>query len=159
MKQGSPSAGYHRRLLYPEIPRDMMHAAFQMRPYRDQNRQSGRRSNTTSASVRYAPQAPNRPVAQEDLGFHPALAYKYSGERGVCKVVIPSKAKQGRGIPWNDLKVSATGSLDFARDGKKTQNRFRSPRLFAERWRRGVLETTCGWIRKSRPRGPACDDE
>src|SRR4029453_17600245 len=85
MKRGSPSAGYHRRLLYPGILRDMMHAAFQMRQYRDQNRQSGRRSNTTSASVRYAPQAPDRPVAQEDLGFHPALAYKYSGERGACK--------------------------------------------------------------------------
>ena len=86
MKQGSPSAGYHRRLLYPEILRDMMHAAFQMRPYRDQNRQSGRRSNTTNAGVKYAPQVPDRPVAQEDLGFHPALAYKYSGERGACKV-------------------------------------------------------------------------
>ena len=86
MKQGSPSAGYHRRLLYPEILRDMMHAAFQMRPYRDQNRRSGRRSNTTNAAVRYAPPAPDRPLAQEDLGFHPALAYKYSGERGACKV-------------------------------------------------------------------------
>ena len=86
MKQGSPSAGYHRRLLSPEILRDMMHAAFQMRPYRDQNRQSGRRSNTTNAGVKYAPHAPDRPVAQEDLGFHPALAYKYSGERGACKV-------------------------------------------------------------------------
>src|SRR2546430_17637150 len=86
MKEGSPSAGYHRRLLYPEILRDMMHAAFQMRPYRDQNRQSGRRSNTTNAGVMYAPQAPDRPVAQEDLGFHPALDYKYSGERGACKV-------------------------------------------------------------------------
>src|SRR5207248_3850304 len=113
MRQGSPSAGYHRRLLYPEILRDMMHAAFQMRPYRDQNHQSGRRSNTTNGGVKYAPQAPDRPVAQEDLGFHPALAYKYSGERGACKVVIPSEA----------------------RDDKKTQNRFRSPGLFAERWR------------------------
>src|SRR5438132_9418517 len=86
MKQGSPSAGYHRRLLYPEILRDMMHAAFQMRPYRDQNHQSARRSNTTNGWVKYAPQAPDRPVAQEDLGFHPALAYKYSGEPGACKV-------------------------------------------------------------------------
>src|SRR5438874_5232675 len=113
MKQGSPSAGYRRRLLYPEILRDMMHAAFQMRPYRDQNHQSARRSNTTNGGVKYVPQAPDRPVAQEDLGFHPALAYKYSGERGACKVVIPSEA----------------------RDDKKTQNRFRSPGLFAERWR------------------------
>jgi hypothetical protein len=148
MKQVSPSDGYHRRLLYPEILRDMIHAAFQMRPYRDQNHQSERRSNTTNAGVKHAPQAPDRPVAQEDLGFHPALAYKYSGERGACKVVIPSEAKQSRGcnaadevcearlsIPWNDLKVSATGLLDFARDDKKTQNRFRSPGLFAERWR------------------------
>src|SRR5512132_3651769 len=131
MKRGSPSAGYHRRLLYPGILRDMMHAAFQMRPYRDQNRRSGRRSNTTNASVRYAPQAPDKPVGQEDLGFHPASAYKYSGERGACKVVIPSEAKQSRGIPWKDLKLSATGSLDFAWDETKTQNRFRSPRLFA----------------------------
>src|SRR6266481_2889558 len=134
MRQGSPSAGYHKRLLYREILRDMMHAAFQMRPYRDQNRQSGRRSNTTNAGVKYAAQAPDKRAAQEDLGFHLALAYKYSGERGVCKVVIPSEAKQSRGIPWNDLKVSATGSLDFARDDKKTQNRFRSPGIFAERW-------------------------
>src|SRR6267142_6172428 len=86
MKQGSPFAGYHRRLLSPEILRDKMHAVFQKRPYRDQNRQSGRRSNTTNAVVMYAPPAPDRPVAQEDLGFHPALAYKYSGERGACKV-------------------------------------------------------------------------
>ena len=113
----------------------MMHAAFQMRPYRAQNRQSGRRSNTTNAGVKFGPQAPDKPVAQEDLRFHRALAYKYSGERGVCKVVIPSEALQSRGIPWNDLKVSATGFLDFARDDKKTQNRFRSPRLFAERRR------------------------
>ena len=113
----------------------MMRAAFQMRPYRDQNRRSARRSNITDAAVKYAPQAPDILLAREDLGFHPTLAYKYSGERGACKVVIPSEAKRSRGIPWNDLKVSATGSLDFARDGKKTQNRFRSPRLFAERWR------------------------
>jgi len=51
------------------------------------------------------PQALDGPVAQEDLGFHPALAYKYSGERGACKVVIPNDAKQSRGVPWNDLKV------------------------------------------------------
>src|SRR5580765_4699569 len=134
MKQGSLSAGYHRRLLYPEILRDKTHAAFRMRPYRDQHRQSGRRSNTTNAGVKYAPRAADRSLAQEDLGFHPASAYKYSGERGACKVVIPSEAKQSRGIRWNDLKVSATGSLDFARDDKKTQNRFCSLRLFAERW-------------------------
>src|SRR4026209_1617241 len=91
MKRGSPSAGYHRLLLYPGILRDMMHATFQMRPYRDQNRQSGRRSNTISAGVNFGPQAPDKPVAQEDLRFHPALAYKYSGERGACKVVIPAK--------------------------------------------------------------------
>src|SRR4029453_6011494 len=134
MKQGSPSAGYHRRLLYPENLRDMMHEAFQMRLCPDQNRRSGRRSNITNASVRYVVSASDRSLVQEDLGFHPALAYKYSGERGACKVVIPSEAKQSRGFPWNDLKVSATGSLDFARDDKKTQNRFRSPRLFTERW-------------------------
>ena len=52
-------------------------------------------------------------MAREDLGFHPALAYKYSGERGACKVVIPSEAKQSRGVPWSDLKISVTGSLDF----------------------------------------------
>src|SRR5262245_14588219 len=104
MKQESPSAGYHKQLLYPENLRDMMHAAFQMRPCRDQNRQSGRRSNTTNAGVKYVPQATNRPIAQADLGFHRALAYKYSGERGVCKVVIPSEAKQSRGIPWNDCE-------------------------------------------------------
>src|SRR5438094_5892163 len=86
MKRGSPSAGYHTRLLYPKIFRDMLRAAFQMRPYRDQNRQSGRRSNTINASVRYVTQAPDRLLAQEDLGFHPALAYKYSGEPGACKV-------------------------------------------------------------------------
>src|SRR4029453_4820944 len=50
-----------------------------------------------------------RSLVQEDLGFHPALAYKYSGERGACKVVIPGEAKQSRGIPWNDQKVTATG--------------------------------------------------
>src|SRR5207249_5537144 len=122
MKQGFPSAGYHRRLLYPEILRDKRHAAFRMRPYRDQNRQSGQRSNTTDAGVKYAPRAGERWLAQEDLGFHPASAYKYSGERGACKGVIPGKAKQNRKILWNDLKVSASGSLDFARDDKKTQN-------------------------------------
>src|SRR5512132_1132230 len=112
MKQGSLSDGYHRRLLYPEILRDMMHAAFQMRPYRDQNRQSGRRSNTTNAGVKYAPQAPDRPVAQEDLGFHPALAYKYSGERGACKVgscIMPS----GVGTSGGHLQVKRFDSLCF----------------------------------------------
>src|SRR5215475_11341305 len=88
MKPGFPSAGYHTRLLYRGILRDMMRAAFQMRPYRDQNRRSGRRSNTTNTSVRYAPEAPDRSLAPEDLGFHPALAYKYSGERGACKGVV-----------------------------------------------------------------------
>src|SRR6478735_9077606 len=114
MKQGSPSAGYHRRLLYLEIPRDKTHAVFQKRPCRDQNRQSGRRSNTANAGAAYASQAMDGSLAQADLGFHPASAYKYSGERGACKVVIPSEAKQSRGIPWNDLKVSTTGSFDFA---------------------------------------------
>src|SRR6478609_6077301 len=119
MKQGSPSAGYRRRLLYPEILRDKTHVVFQKRPCRDQNRQSGRRSNITNVGVRYASQVADRSLAQADLGFHPASAYKYSGERGACKVVIPSEANQSRGIPWNDLKVSATGSLDFVRDDKK----------------------------------------
>src|ERR1700747_920864 len=86
MTRGSPSGGYHTRPLYRGIHRDMMRAAFQMRPYQDQNRQSERRSNTTNASVRYAPQASRRPLAREDLGFHRALVYKYSGERGTCKV-------------------------------------------------------------------------
>src|SRR4249919_2329637 len=135
MKQGSPSAGYHRRLLYREILRDKTHAVFQKRPCRDRNRQSGRRSNTANAGVAYASQAADRSLAQADLGFHPASAYKYSGERGACKVVIPSEAKQSRGIPRRSLKVNATGPLGFARNDKKTQNRFRSPRLFAERWR------------------------
>src|SRR6266699_293584 len=119
MRQGSPSAGYRRRLLYPEILRDMMHAAFQMRPYRDRNHQSARRSNTTNGVVKYAPQAPDRPVAQEDLGFHPALAYKYSGERGACKVgscIMTS----GDGTPLignlesgNHLQVKRFDSLCF----------------------------------------------
>src|SRR6476659_7867571 len=116
MKQGSPSAGYHRRLLSPEILRDMMHAVFQKRPYLDQNRQSGRRSNTTNVGVKYAPQAADGSLVQEDLGFHPASAYKYSGERGACKVVIRSQAKQSRGVPRPYLKVNATGPLGFARD-------------------------------------------
>ena len=111
MKQGSRSAGYHTPLLYPENLRDMMHAASQMRPYRDQNRQSGRRSNTTNAGVKYASQAPDRQVAQEDLGFHPALAYKYSGELGACKVVIPSEAKQSREIPRNDCECGGIPRL------------------------------------------------
>src|ERR1043166_6122729 len=98
MKQGSPSAGYRKRLLYPENLHDMMHAAFQMRPCRDQNRQSGQRSNTISVGVKYAPPVPDRLVAQEDLGFHPALAYKYSGERGACKVVIPSEVEESLGM-------------------------------------------------------------
>ena len=93
MKQGFPSAGYRKPPLYPENLRDMMHAVFQMRPCRDRNRQSGRRSNTTGVGAKYASQVLDRLVAQEDLGFHPALAYKYSGERGACKVVIPSEAK------------------------------------------------------------------
>ena len=88
MKQGSPFAGYHRRLLSPEILRDKMHAVFQKRPYRDQNRQSGRRSNTTNAGVKYAPPAADRSLVKEELGFHPASAYKYSGERGACKGVV-----------------------------------------------------------------------
>src|ERR1700757_3282958 len=64
----------------------MLPGGFKMGPYRDQTRRSERRSNTTNASVRYAPQASERPLAQEDLGFHLALVYKYSGERGTCKV-------------------------------------------------------------------------
>src|SRR5437763_4238388 len=104
MKQESPSAGYHRRLLSPETLRDMRHAMSQKRPCPDRNRQSERRSNTTNAAVKYAPQPADGSLPQEDLGFHPASAYKYSGERGVCKVVIPSGAKQKRGTAWDDLK-------------------------------------------------------
>src|SRR4029078_10387743 len=95
-KQGSPFAGYHRRLLSREIPRDMMHAGFRMRRCRDRNRQSVQRSNTTKDGVKYAPLAAERWLAQEDLGFHPASAYKYSGERGACKGVIPTQAKQNQ---------------------------------------------------------------
>jgi hypothetical protein len=43
-------------------------------------------------------QAADRPVALEDLGFHPALAYKYSGERAACKVAIPAKIEESRGM-------------------------------------------------------------
>ena len=75
-----------------------------------------------------------RSLAQEVLGFHPASAYKYSGERGACKVAFRAKRSKVE-IPRRNLKVNATGSLGFARDEKKTQNRFCSPRLFAERWR------------------------
>jgi UDP-glucose:(heptosyl)LPS alpha-1,3-glucosyltransferase len=105
MKRESPSAGYRTRQLYLGILRDRTRAPFQMRLYQDQNRRSDQRSNTISASVAYVPQALDGPVAREDLGFHPALAYKYSGERGACKVVIPNDAKQSRGVGWNDLKV------------------------------------------------------
>src|SRR5881398_2996739 len=86
MKRESPSAGYRTRQLYLGILRDRTRATFQMRLYQDQNRRPDQRSNTISASVAYVPQALDGPVAQEDLGFHPALAYKYSGERGACKV-------------------------------------------------------------------------
>src|SRR5215470_2601816 len=104
MKTGSLSAGYHTRLLYLEIFRDMTRATFQTRLYRDRNHQSGRRSNTTNASVNYALKAPDGSLAQEDLRFHPAFAYKYSGERGACKVVIPNETKQNwesRGVTCN----------------------------------------------------------
>src|SRR5215831_4239354 len=99
MERESLSGGCRKRPLCPEILPDTMRAAFQMRPYRDQNRRFAQRSNTTIASAAYAPQASNGPLAQEDLGFHPALTYKYSGEREACKVVIPAEAKQSRGIP------------------------------------------------------------
>src|SRR5262245_49294658 len=101
MRLGFPSAGYHTQLPYPEILRDMMHVGFRTHLCRDLNRQFGQRSNTTVASVTYAPQALGGPVAQEDLAFHPALAYKYSGERAACKVVIPSEPNQNRRIPWH----------------------------------------------------------
>src|ERR1700757_2184047 len=77
----------HMRLLIGGICHDTTRATFQTHPYRGQNRRYVRKSNTTTAWVRYAPQAQSRPPAQEDLGFHPALAYKYSGERGACKGV------------------------------------------------------------------------
>src|SRR6478672_1131676 len=104
MKRGFPSAGYHTRLLYRGILRDKMRAAFQMRPYRDQNRRSGRRSNTINAGAKYAPQASDRPVALEDLGFHPALAYKYSGERGPCKV--------GSCVMWSGVGTPLIGNSE-----------------------------------------------
>src|ERR1051325_1174591 len=94
MKPGSPSAGYHTRLLYRGIHRDMMRATFQMRPYRGRIHQSGRRWNTANTSATCASVGPNTPVAQEDSGFHPALAYKYSGERGACKVSSWVKSKR-----------------------------------------------------------------
>src|SRR4029434_197878 len=130
MKRGFPFAGYHTPLLYRGILPDKMRAAFQMRPYRDLNRRSGRRSNTTIASAKYALQASNGSLVQEDLGFHPALAYKYSGECYPSKVVIPSEAEQSRAIPWRDLQMSDTGFLDFARDDKETPHCICSPRLF-----------------------------
>src|SRR5213079_3742738 len=105
MKRGSPSAGYRTRQLYLGTLRDRTRATFQMRLYQDQNRRSDQKSNTTNDSVGCAPQEPDAPQAREDLGFHPALAYKYSGERGACKVVIPNDAKENRGVRWNDLKV------------------------------------------------------
>src|SRR5213075_1263536 len=123
MKRESPSAGYRTRQLYLGILRDRTRATFQTRLYQDQNRRSDQRSNTISASVAYVPQAPDGSVAQEDLGFHPASAYKYSGERGACKVgscIISS----GIGTPLIGRNGSET----------KTQNCFRSPRLFAELW-------------------------
>src|SRR4029450_13761282 len=79
--------GCHMRWLCREICRDTTRATSQTHLYRGQNRRYGRRSNTTTGWVRYAPQARGRPLAQEDLGFHPALAHKYSGERGPCKGV------------------------------------------------------------------------
>src|ERR1043166_2108147 len=86
MNRESPFAVGRMRLLCPGTLRDMTRATFQMHPYRGQNRRCGRRSNTTNAWVRCVPPERGRPLAQEDLGFHPALAYKYSGELGTCKV-------------------------------------------------------------------------
>src|ERR1043166_94059 len=108
MKGGFPFAGCHKRLLYPRILRDMTHAAFQMRPCRGQNRRSERRSNTTNASVKDPPPVLDRPLAREDLGFHAALAYKYSGERRACKVALVScRAEPG---PLIGNLESANGS-------------------------------------------------
>src|SRR6516162_10188841 len=96
MKRGFPSAGYHTRLPYRGILRDKMRAAFQMRPYRDQNRRSGRKSNTSTASVKYALQAPDGSLAQEDLGSHPALAYKYSGNLNQVKLSFERSGAKSR---------------------------------------------------------------
>src|SRR5215469_12072011 len=97
MKREFPSGGYHTRLLCLKTLRDTTPATFQMHPCPARNRRSGRRSNTANALVMYAPQAEDRSLAQEDLRFHPALAYKYSGEYSPSKVVIPSEAKRSRG--------------------------------------------------------------
>src|SRR4029077_3469561 len=113
MTRGSPSGGYRTRPLYRGIHRDMMRAAFQMRPYQDQNRRSERRSNTTNASARYAPQASERPLAPEDLGFHRALVYKYSGERGTCKVGC-CVMSSGVGTPLI-VNLESGGHLDVNR--------------------------------------------
>src|SRR5262245_26538203 len=86
MKLGFPSACYHTRLLCRGTAHDTTRATFQMRLYRGRSRRSGRRSNTADTSVMYAQQVRGRPPAQEHLGFHPASAYKYSGERAACKV-------------------------------------------------------------------------
>ena len=80
MNRESPAAGYRMRLLCRGILRDRMRATFQMHLYQARNRRFGRRSSTTNAAVRYAPQARDELLEQEHLGFHPALAYKYSGE-------------------------------------------------------------------------------
>src|ERR1051325_9315263 len=130
MKGGFRSADYHTRLLYRGILRDKRRAAFQRRPYQGPNRRSGRRSNITTASAKYALQAPYGSLVQVGLGFHPALAYKYSGECYPSKVVIPSEAEQSRAIPWRDPQMSDTGFLDFARDDKETPHCICSPRLF-----------------------------
>src|SRR5262245_35001319 len=90
MKQGFPSVGYHTQRPYLEILRERMHAAFQRRPYQGPNPQSARRSNTINVLVKHGLRVLGRPLPREDLGFHPALAYKYSGERGACKAGLLS---------------------------------------------------------------------
>jgi hypothetical protein len=43
-------------------------------------------------------------MALEDLGFHPALAYKYSGERGPCKV--------GSCVMWSGVGTPLIGNSE-----------------------------------------------
>src|SRR5262245_19819990 len=117
MKQGSPSAGCHTQRPYLEILRDTMHAAFQRRPYQGPNPRSARRSNTTNVLVKYGLRVLGRRVPREDLGFHPALAYKYSGERGACKA--------GSSVFWSGLRAPLIAELGGGNDSEsKSQNRF-----------------------------------
>src|SRR5262249_27989460 len=85
-KQEFPSVDCRKRSLFPEILPDMMLAMFQMHPYRGRNRRCARKSNRVNGRVKYALWARRNVAAAERLRFHPASAYKYSGEREASKV-------------------------------------------------------------------------